>query len=230
MFTAGYVHFGEYRGVPIRWHWSLAVMLVLVGLDIGPAGDYSLHPLCSLFTLALVLVHEAGHHALIVREGLTPIGIDLQAFGGETRWRGQATPRQEVAIAWAGVVAQVIAFAVVGLAFGIYDLAGGEVTARWAQDLRFVYLDMNLLIIAVNLMPLPTFDGDVAWKARAVFRGEAEQHRMILITLAGGDPRPVDPERVKADVDAEIAALTAAHNDRALAEADSSRVPRDGAS
>ncbi|MFO0748930.1 MAG: hypothetical protein U1F43_25180 [Myxococcota bacterium] len=218
MFTAGYAELGKYRGVPIRWHWSLLVMLAVVGLDVDPAGGYSLRPLCSLFTLALILVHEAGHHAMIRFHGFTPIGVDLQAFGGETRWRGEATPRQEVRMAWAGVFAQAVALAAVGLGFGVYQLTGGEVTAGWAQDLRFVYIDINLLMICVNLVPLPTFDGDVAWKVVALWRGNLQPRRMILITLARNDEAPVDVDKVRADVDAELAALAEAHNERAMAE------------
>jgi len=220
MFTAGYLELGRYRGVPIRWHWSLPLAIVLFGGGFGLT-DAGPSPLRWVLVLALVLLHEAGHRAMIRHYRLTPIGVDMQGLGAETRWTGDATPRQEIAIAWGGILAQLVALAVVSLGFVIYEAAGGLVTEPWMVDVEFVYRDVNAVMIMINLLPLPTFDGDVAWKVFALWRGDLQPRRMIVIQLASDDERSVDAERadrVRAEVDAEVQAITQAHNQRAEAE------------
>lgn len=217
MFTAGYATMGRYRGVPIRWHWSLVLSLVLFGGGFG-VGDSDVSPLRWVFILALILLHEAGHHAMVRHYRLKPIGVDIQGLGAETRWVGDATPRQEIAIAWAGVFAQLVAMAVVIVGFGIYETFGGVLTAGWMVDVEYVYRDVNAVLILVNLIPLPTFDGDVAWKIFALWRGDLHARRVIVIQVAGDEPIPVDPDRVRAEVDAELEAITQAHNAKAEAQ------------
>lgn len=217
MFTAGYLELGRYRGVPIRWHWSLPLAIALFGGGFG-ATDSGPSPLRWVLILALVLVHDAGHRVVVRHFKLTPIGIDMQGLGAETRWRGDATPRQEIAIAWAGVFAQLVALVAVALGFGIYRAAGGLVTEAWMIDVEYVYRDVNAIMILVNLVPLPTFDGDVAWKVFALWRGDLQPRRVIVIQVAHDQSVPVDVERVKAEVDAELEAMAQAHNARAEAD------------
>lgn len=212
MFTAGYATFGRYRGLPIRWHWSLPVAIALFG---GAA----IAPMRWLLVVALVLVHEAGHHLMVRHYGLRPIGVDLQGLGGETRWTGQATPKQEIVIAWSGVLAQLAIFALAELGFALYALGGGAVIdGTWLADSRFMLREANILMVAVNLLPLPTFDGHVAWKLFALWRGDLEPQRVIIIHL---DPSRVqaehelDVQRVQREVEAELEALTRAHNAKA---------------
>src|SRR5512147_2619013 len=99
MFTGGYGRFGSWGRAPLRWHWSLL-------LAMGLAGGMELRPLSWLLYFGLVLAHEAGHHAAVRGAGLRVIGVDLQGLGGEVRWNGAATPREQVMIAWSGVLAQ----------------------------------------------------------------------------------------------------------------------------
>jgi hypothetical protein len=70
------------------------------------AGGWGLSPLSWILFLGVVLAHEAGHRHSVRRAGLTIIGVDLQGLGGEVRWNGVATPREQVLIAWSGVLAQ----------------------------------------------------------------------------------------------------------------------------
>jgi len=211
MFTAGYATFGRYRGVPLRWHWSLPLTIVLLGGWDPPS------PLRYVLLLALLLLHEAGHHWLVRQYGLKPIGVDLQGLGAETRWLGDASPRTEIAVAWGGVLAQITAGVIVTLTFAIYRAFDG-VMEPWMNDVEFVYRDANAVIVLLNLLPLPTFDGEVAWKIVALWRGELRPRRVIVIHVGHEDERPVDPERVRAEVDAELEAITQAHNRKAEAE------------
>lgn len=218
MFTSGYLRWGWWGEAPIRWHWSLPVAMMV-------AGDFALRPLSWLLYLGLVLAHEAGHHAVVRRAGRRVIGVDLQGLGGEVRWNGVASPRDQVLMAWGGVLSQlgVMLFAKVVLV-----IAGG-VTEPWLAELERVCIEVNAIVIAINLLPLPTFDGEVAWKALTLLRGQRiPERRALVIELAereGTHPREGEPdaERVRAEVEAELAALTRAHNERAEAQTTSSR-------
>jgi len=223
MFTAGYATFGHLRGLPLRWHWSLPVGLALVG-------ELTLAPLRWGLFLMVLLVHALGHQLMIRRYGLTPIGIDLQGLGAEPRWRGQATPRQELALAWSGALAQLVLLCLAELGFALYAAGGGVLDGLDSGPLvevRWVLRDVNALLLVINLLPLPTFDGHVAWKLFAYVRGELEPQRVMIIHL---DPpgldaqRPearvhgehdADVERAQADVLAALDTLTRAHNAKA---------------
>lgn len=205
LFTLGYVQLGRWRGVPLRWHVSLPLGVALMsGLELAPWRW--------LFAFALVLVHEAGHAVMVRRHGLRMVAIDLQGIGGEPRWRGAAAPMSETAIAWGGVLAQVAAF--VGARLGI--LVFGEPTEPWSEDLVYVLTDANLVVMAVHLLPLPTFDGEHAWRVLARRPGQGRLHeRVILVHMDDVPVAPEDEVRVRSEVEAELEAIARSHNERA---------------
>ena len=210
MFTSGYLRLGGWGEAPLRWHWSLPVAMVL-------AGGMELRPLSWLFYLGLVLAHEAGHHAVVRRAGRRVIGVDLQGLGGEVRWNGVASPRDQVLMAWGGVLAQL---GVMLCAKVLLVIAGG-LTEPWLAELEHVCIEVNALVIALNLLPLPTFDGEVAWKALTLLRGrEIPARRTILLEVVEREERDEAQAaaRVKAEVEAELAELTRTHNERAEAQ------------
>ena len=151
--NSGYKTALTIKGVPIRLHWTLPVGLIfLCGID----------PLAWLLFTFIIFVHEAGH-ALIVhhyKHGLE--SIDILGFGGLCRWfpRGNATPTEVSVIAWGGVLAQMVLLAVTGaliLIFG-YPTVGAMATAA------YFFVKFNLIIIGLNLIPIPPLDGHEAWK------------------------------------------------------------------
>ena len=76
-------------------------------------------------------------------------------------------------------------------------------------------------MVALNLLPLPTFDGEVAWKALTLLRGrEIPARRAILLEVVEREERDEAQAaaRVKAEVEAELAELTRTHNERAEAQ------------
>ncbi len=165
-----------------------------------------------LFAFLLILLHQAGHAAMVRRHGLRVAAVDLQGVGGETRWRGDAGPITETAIAWGGVLAQLAAYvaARVGL------VAFGDPVDMWSADLVYVLTDANLIVIAVHLLPLPSFDGERAWRVLALRPGhglyrETTTHVHVdELTVA-----PEDEARVRAEVEAELEGIARSHNERA---------------
>jgi hypothetical protein len=205
LFTSGYWTRGEFNAAPIRWHWTL-----LLGL--GFASDFSLKPLSWLFYLGLVQTHLMAHAWSVGAAGHHPIGYDIQGFGGKVRWNGVASVRVQVRHAWAGALAQLVLFVMWRL---IVALMGPVPVNSWLEELDFVWGDLNLVMIAVNLLPLPTFDGESAWKVWALARRrKIAQRRFIILEVTRREPPKVDPQQVAREVDRELAELVSAHHAR----------------
>ncbi len=130
------------RGVAIRAHWSLPLGLFFFSFGGG------------LVTAAgvtlLVLIHELGHAAIVVRLGYRVRALTFHAFGGECHWDGTATEREQAEIALAGPLAQLV---VLGLAL---------LAPRLPRDIGNVLVDRNALLIALNLLPIGPLDGATA--------------------------------------------------------------------
>jgi len=207
MFTAGYLRLGRWGAAPLRWHWSLL-------LGAAFAGQWEVRPLSWLLFLGIVLAHEAGHHVALVKNGLRVIGVDMQGLGGEVRWDGAASPNVQVQLAWSGVLAQLGVMLAAKL---VLMIAGGP-SEWWLAELEYVSITFNAILIGVNLLPLPTFDGEVAWKVLSLLRGRAipERRTIVLHVVPNELTAPVvDVDRVRAEVEAELAELTRAHNEQA---------------
>jgi len=145
----------RFRGVPVELHWS-ALLLLLFALR------SSAHVLAELIALVtIVLVHELGHALLVRRYQLEVHAIRIYAFGGECRHEATHSRRQEVVIAWGGVLAQLalygVALAALALPFALHPQLRTVLTT---------FTTTNLAIAAFNLLPLPPLDGQRAWRIK----------------------------------------------------------------
>jgi stage IV sporulation protein FB len=159
MFDTGFLPIARVRGAPVRIHWSVVLgALFFTGLRFAPAAW--------LAFLALVLIHELGHAAVVLACGMRVVSVDVLAFGGVCRWTGDSTPLQRAVIAWGGVLAQLALYAVT---WGVM-LATGAPTSRFGLDLFSVFTTTNLWVAMVNLLPIPPLDGATAWTLVGAFR------------------------------------------------------------
>ncbi|HZO12666.1 MAG TPA: hypothetical protein VFB62_05400 [Polyangiaceae bacterium] len=158
MFEHGYFRCGEIHGIPVRFHWTLPVGMLLFG---------GLSPAFWLAFVVLVLLHEAGHAFLVRRYGFLVTGIDVTGFGGLCRWVGRATDHQRSVIAWGGVGAQ----AVLLVASIVFVALFGWPASWLGRSLANAFIQTNALIMAINLLPFPPFDGAEAWKLLRRFKG-----------------------------------------------------------
>ena len=150
------------RGIPIRLHWTLPLgAFVFSGFRFAP-GFW-------LGFVLLVLAHELGHAAMVRWFRLRVVGIDITGFGGLCHWSGMATPLSRGAIAWGGVLAQLL---VLGVTLGTFAILGRPRTL-FVAELHSVFTTTNLWLMALNLIPVPPLDGAEAWDfVRRILRGE----------------------------------------------------------
>jgi len=159
VFEAGYLTLGRWRGAVIRLHWSILMGALLFG-------GFRFDPVFMLGFVGLVLLHEIGHGLVVWRFGHSVSVIEATGFGGTCHWSGNATPFEESAIAWGGVLAQAVLLV---CAYGWLALVGPPPSAA-GWTLLELATRTNLWLIAVNLMPVPPLDGARAWKIFAHWR------------------------------------------------------------
>jgi Zn-dependent protease len=193
----GYLTLGRWRGAPVRLHWTLPVAALVFGQGRIVPGFW-------LGFFLLVFIHELGHAFLVKRLRHQVVSIDVHALGGVCRWSGDPTAIDRARIAWGGVLAQAVAYAVARAALA---LAGPPETILVAQ-LAAAFTTTNLWLIAINLIPVPPLDGAEAWKLLGMWRrqrrggaGKAAgfAYEREAATLARYSDEPSEP--VKAAVD-----------------------------
>jgi len=151
--NSGWLTLGRLRGAPVRVHFTLLVgALFWSGLRFAPAFWLG-------FAL-LILVHELGHALFVLRFDLGLTEIALHGAGGHCRYRRTGTQFQEAAVAWGGVLAQLVLW----LTTQSWLLAFGPPSSAAAASLFAVFGGTNLWLAAFNLLPVEPLDGARAWR------------------------------------------------------------------
>jgi Zn-dependent protease len=185
--------FGIRIGVGISWFLVLFVYIfmftryahdVLPGTSTVTTYVVAVASVLSFF-LSLIL-HELGHALVARRNGLKVLGIELWALGGMTRTMGAPQgPGAQFRIAAAGpavTLAVIAASALAGAFFPARDhflqvLEGSVHTTPFVVWLSLL-LTLNVLVLAINLIPAFPLDGSqisqaVFWKLTGDRNGAA---------------------------------------------------------
>jgi len=150
--SRGWLTLGSFKGAPIRLHWSIVVGALLWS-------RFTFRPVMWLAFVALILVHELGHALLVLRYRLGLSEIAVHGAGGYCMHQRAGSRFEESAIAWGGVLAQLLVL----LAAGVALLVLGPPATSAAADASYVLIDANLWLIAINLIPIGPLDGAKAW-------------------------------------------------------------------
>ena len=197
-FISGSVGVVSVFGVPVRFHFTFILLLVfLLFIGIGGQQSGATTALYIVGLFASVLLHELGHTLVARRYGIRTIEIVMFPIGGVSRPERQPKPREELWIALAGPM--------VNLVIGVALLA-------WvATEQGFVALEQlrqptdanlaervalgNLLLCGFNLLPAYPMDGGRILRSfLALWQPEAQATRVaaaagqilaIVMGLAG---------------------------------------------
>jgi stage IV sporulation protein FB len=155
----GYIQLGKERifGAPVYTHWSVLVIGALI-LVYGWQ-NLIVSAISLLSFLSIILIHEIGHAAIAHKLGYDVIAIRIAPLHGVCEYQAPRYEWEDVQIAWGGVLAQLIAAAIV---FGFGHL-GGDNTEYFGPVTVFIGY-YSLLTIPFNLLPVPGLDGQKAWK------------------------------------------------------------------
>jgi Zn-dependent protease/predicted transcriptional regulator len=165
---------GRIAGIPVGVNPWWLVIVALITWELGasyypgaiprvaPVAAYGLGLLSVLLLFASILAHEFGHAIVARRRGVEVEEIDLWLLGGVSRMSGRPhTPEDEFSYALAGPAVT----AAVALVFGLmaYLVAGTtHSTLKAVIDYEF---EMNMLLLAFNLVPAFPLDGGRAVRA-----------------------------------------------------------------
>jgi Zn-dependent protease len=191
MMERGYLTLTRVRGVPLRVHWTLPLgALLFSGGRVAPG--------LWLGLLLIVALHEAGHALLVHRAGLVYLGVDLSGFGGRCRWVGQPTAIQRAWIAWGGVLAQLVLLATTLASIALFGAPGSPFLA----DLTYALVTTNLILVALNLVPLKPLDGAEAWPLFRHLASERARRRKWKKKLTQPAPQTLREALAEADREA----------------------------
>lgn len=199
-FSEGYIRLGRLAGVGVWMHWTWPIGAFFLGrLEWAPVFWFA------LFTLTIV--HELGHALLARGYRAQVLSINLSMFGGTCKYRGEGVDaRGHAVIAWGGVAAQ----ALVAIAVGVLRLVLGPPQSLLAMEAYNAFLVWNLIVIALNLLPIPSLDGAIAWRLfRLPRRPTASPGETITPALA---PEPLENEPSPLQASLDRAAAKAAEN------------------
>jgi Zn-dependent protease/CBS domain-containing protein len=163
------VRVGRIAGIEVGFHWSLAIVFVLIVWtlagqilpSVAPGQQQSAYWLVSVIAVFLfyvsLLSHELGHAIVARRLGVKVDGITLWIFGGVARLKGDAaTPGTEVKIAIAGPLVSLALAILFGAATFALDASGGPVLIEggiaWLAG-------TNATLLLFNLIPAFPLDG-----------------------------------------------------------------------
>jgi stage IV sporulation protein FB len=153
MLVDGYFRVGRLAGVDLRLHWSVPVGALVFG-------SLRFEPILWLAFLGVVLVHDIGHALLVRAVGFHVTGVDLTGFGGQCRFRGKADALAHAVIAWGGILAQSFLLIATLLVTAFFGHARGHAGTL----VEHAFIEINLWIVAINLLPFPPLDGARAWR------------------------------------------------------------------
>ncbi len=147
--TPGSIRLGTYAGIPVRAHWSMAIIAVWFGVllsaDLGIVGGV----VATIAFFASILAHEFGHAMVARRYGVNTQSIDLWALGGVARLdRESPSPRADGLIAVAGPA--------VSLLIGVASLGAWFV---FRSDVLFWVGFINCFLALLNMLPGAPLDG-----------------------------------------------------------------------
>jgi len=153
-----YITLFKFRNVPIRIHYTLTITLLAVYFY----GFINTFFLVAAFSLTLVLlVHELGHMWFANRLGLKVHEINLFLVHGECIYEESDIEYENYVVAWSGIVTQLFIAIPAVILFLVFEYKLPDALSTLLVFLGFY----NLLLIAVNLLPISRLDGASCWKA-----------------------------------------------------------------
>ncbi|MFK7919498.1 MAG: site-2 protease family protein [Ilumatobacter sp.] len=145
----GSLSLGRYFRIPVRAHWSMALVAVLFGVSLSSALGVVSGLVAVVAFFLSILAHEFGHALVARRYGVETQSIDLWALGGVARLdREPPTPRSDGLIAVAGPL--------VSLAIGVATFASA--LALSSNTLMWIGV-VNLALALFNMLPGAPLDG-----------------------------------------------------------------------
>jgi stage IV sporulation protein FB len=174
---------GSFRGTSVRIHLTLLLFLAWIGFTAWRRGGPAAATESVLFISAIfacVVLHEFGHILTARRFGIISPEVTLLPIGGVADMnRMPDKPWQELLIALAGPMVNIVIAAALIIAVGAFDLAGALHIDDPAESLAGRLAVTNIFLAVFNLIPaFPMDGGRVLRAALAMWLGQDKATRI----------------------------------------------------
>lgn len=184
--------FARIAGIDIAVHATFALLLGWVALTVWrttQSADAVLQGLFFVLTLfACVVLHELGHALTARHFGIATRSITLLPIGGVAAMEKMPEdPKQEMLVAIAGPLVNVVIAAALGLWISLNNIAPPDVNADASQlfgtPAAFLYslLSINLMLAIFNMLPAFPMDGGRVLRAALAMKME---HHLATLRAA----------------------------------------------
>lgn len=154
-------------GARLHIHWSA---LVVAGILFGITVRQPLHAVIAVACyFGIIILHEAGHAFVVKRLGYKPLNIYVTCIHGLCEYEQPDTLREDVIIAWGGVLAQLAVAIPLIVLSQTTPLGEISYTAIVTSILGYI----SLIVALFNLAPAQGMDGAMAWKLIPILFREA---------------------------------------------------------
>ncbi|MFD0514377.1 site-2 protease family protein [Streptomyces aureus] len=190
----GLIRIGSVRGVPVRAHWSVPLIMLLLAYGLAgrtlPAYAPGWAPVVyavagvvgALLLLASLVVHEAAHALTARRAGIPVRDVTLWALGGMTRMDRPTTARAAFVVAVSGPLASLLlGGATIAGAVGVHAALGWRMPVAMLGWLG----GMNVLLGVFNLLPATPLDGGRVLQAVLWWRTRDRERAQLAAGRSG---------------------------------------------
>lgn len=157
---AGYWKLGEWKTIPLFFHWTVFLWLPWYWWTHG--GIVATATTFVAF-VALLAAHELGHAIAARSQRVRVFAIRLYVLHGQCEHEHPHYEAEDVLIAWGGVLAQLVVLVLAVTAQYSSRLLLPH-TEYFLAPLFFVFIHTNMVIAAINLIPVSPLDGHKAWR------------------------------------------------------------------
>lgn len=182
MFRTGSLYLGTLFKIPLKVHWSFALLLFYV-IYMGQQLGMSTFAIINFFYFTLlifvcVVLHEFGHALTARRYGIGTQDILITPIGGLARLeRLPEKPVHEMVVAIAGPLVNVLIALIIGAYLYLsgtgFDVIGSEaVVFEYFRNFPVLILFLNVVLVLFNLIPaFPMDGGRILRAAISIFQG-----------------------------------------------------------
>ena len=176
---------GRVAGIRVEMHVTFVLFVLWVGISQGLLEGHAPRALSAVALLLLVfgcvLLHELGHAFAARRYGIRTRDIVLLPIGGVARLeRMPERPQQEIVVALAGPLVNVVIAALLGV------ILWSTATPYPDGGMLSWLLSINLVMIGFNLIPAFPMDGGRVLRALLAMRMSYVQATRIAATIGQG--------------------------------------------
>ena len=183
---------GTWGRIPVTMHWTVLLAFAWMYLVFF---DIVLALVAIPFVFLLLVAHEWGHVIALRRRKIGVTGVALFGIHGETSYNEYAAkPNDVVAVAWSGVIAQLVVMLVALAAVAFIPFNAVPFGATLSTVIFVVLVKINVFLMIVALLPIGPFDGHQAWKIIPRRRAAAKKPAKSKPVVAAPPPPVADPE------------------------------------